>query len=95
MSTEKILASEEVLCQVIRDETVLLDLKTERYFGLDDVGSRIWALIKEGASKQDLVTVLAGEYEVSEQTLTRDIEQFMANLAEEGLLSGEKPASSE
>jgi len=86
-STEKIQASEDVLSQVIRDETVLLDLKTEQYYGLDDVGSRIWALIKKGASRGDMVTVLAREYQVSEDELHKDVELFISSLADAGLLA--------
>ena len=39
---------------------VLLDLESERYFGLDPVGTRIWALLGEGASIGAVVETLAG-----------------------------------
>ena len=82
-----IMASEEVLSREISGETVLLDLKTENYFGLGGVGSRAWQLISAGTNLQELTTVLAAEFEVSEETLAVDLERFVADLADAGLVA--------
>jgi hypothetical protein len=37
-----VVPSPEVLVQELEGEAVLLNLASERYFGLDDVGTRIW-----------------------------------------------------
>ncbi|MBT6125779.1 MAG: PqqD family protein, partial [Halieaceae bacterium] len=37
--------SPDVISQEVSGETVLLDLNSEHYFGLDEVGTRIWQLI--------------------------------------------------
>ena len=83
----RVVAAEEVLSREIQNETVLLDLKTEHYFGLDAVGSRIWQLIGDGVSVQVMIAVLAAEYDVTDETLTRDLERFLGDLAEAGLVS--------
>jgi hypothetical protein len=41
----KVKVSDEVLAQEVNEETVLLDLKSECYFGLDPVGTRCWQLL--------------------------------------------------
>src|SRR5579862_8378667 len=82
-----VVASEEVLSREIRNETVLLDLKTENYFGLDGVGPRIWQLIKDGASLPQIEATLTAEYEVGDEVLTRDLEQFVQDLTQAGLVS--------
>ena len=47
MDNRKITISPEVMSQEVSGETVLLDLQSESYFGLDEVGTRIWQLLQE------------------------------------------------
>ena len=39
---DKIQISPDVLSQEVNGETVLLDLEGESYFGLNEVGTRVW-----------------------------------------------------
>lgn len=82
----KIEISEDVLFQEVSGETVLLDLASEQYFGLDSVGTRIWTLLSEGAAADAVVDRLLGEYEVERETLAADVDELMARLAEAGLI---------
>lgn len=82
----KIEISEDVLFQEVSGETVLLDLASEQYFGLDSVGTRIWALLNEGAAAAAVVDTLLGEYEVERETLAADVDELLARLAEAGLI---------
>ena len=82
----KIEISEDVLFQEVSGETVLLDLASEQYFGLDSVGTRIWALLNEGAGADAVVDTLLGEYEVERATLAADVDELLARLAEAGLI---------
>ncbi len=52
--------SEEALFQEVSGETVLLDLVSENYFGLDETGTRVWALLNEGKSVEQIAEYLAG-----------------------------------
>jgi hypothetical protein len=85
--SSRIVASQDVLAREIKGETVLLDLKTEHYFGLTGVGSRIWPLIVAGTSLQELQTVVAAEFAVAEDTLTRDLTRLLDDLAQAGLVT--------
>lgn len=90
-----IVASKEVVSREIKGETVLLDLKTENYFGLNDLGARIWQLTADGASLQEMRVVLAAEFDVGEEMLTKDLERFLGDLADAGLVTtGQTEASS-
>jgi hypothetical protein len=82
----KIAISEDVLFQEVSGETVLLDLASEQYFGLDAVGTRVWQLIGEGATTAAVVDTLLGEYEVERATLAADVDELLARLAEAGLI---------
>lgn len=76
----------EVLSQVLEGEAVLLDLNEGRYYGLNDVGSAAWALIKEGTTIGELRRALFERYEVDESTLRQDVAKLVSRLADRGLV---------
>ena len=79
---ERITPSSDLICQELDGEMVILDLKQERYFGLDEVGCRIWQLLSDGTTTEEILRTLQAEFEVDEQTLTDDLnalyQQFVA-----------------
>ena len=77
----------DVLFQEVGGETVLLDLDSERYFGLDAVGTRVWALINEGMALGEVINTLLEEYEVDRVTLESDVEALLESLREAGLIA--------
>jgi division protein CdvB (Snf7/Vps24/ESCRT-III family) len=79
--------SPEVISQEVSGETVLLDLESENYFGLDEVGTRIWQLIKETGDLQAIYNTLLDEYEVEEQRLQTDLEALLSEIAGLGLIT--------
>ena len=78
--------SPDVLFQEVSGETVLLDLASENYFGLDEVGTRIWVLLNEGKNSGQILDVLINEYEVERSVLAADIEELLQGLIEAGLI---------
>jgi hypothetical protein len=80
-------ASEEVLFQEVNDEMVLLDLSSENYFGLDEIGTRIWMLLNKGKSERQILDVLADDYEVERETLEKDVGELLGKLVEAGLIT--------
>jgi len=84
---QTITLSAEVISQEVSGETVLLDLESENYFGLDEVGTRIWQLIKETGDLQAIYNTLLDEYEVEEQRLQTDLEALLGEIAGLGLIT--------
>ena len=84
---QKVTISSKVMSQEVDGETVLLDLESESYFGLDEVGTRIWQLLNEGSNLQTVFDILLGEYDVDEKQLEKDIQDHVARLVEAGLIS--------
>jgi hypothetical protein len=89
---QTITLSPEVISQEVSGETVLLDLESENYFGLDEVGTRIWQLIKEGGDLRVIYNTLLDEYEVEEQRLQTDLEALLGEIAGLGLVTLEAAA---
>lgn len=77
----------DVLHQEMGGETVLLNLANEKYFGLDLVGTRVWQLLNETQSANDVVTRLTEEYDVPTEQLRADVERLITELVAAGLVS--------
>jgi hypothetical protein len=79
--------SDEVICQVLDDESVLLDLASENYLGLDEVGTRIWQLIDDGETMRSVMATMLDEYDTNEDTLVGDLDKFLNDLQAQGLIT--------
>ena len=77
----------DVLFQELEGETVLLNLRDESYYGLDDVGTRVWQLLGEHGDIERIVLTMLGEYDVEEATLRRDVAQLISALLDAGLVT--------
>ncbi len=67
-ATDRFNISDEVLSQEVNGETVLLDLQGESYFGLNEVGTRIWQLLKSEQTIAEALSTLSDEYDVSRES---------------------------
>ena len=82
---------DNVLFRQLEDESVLLHLKKEIYYGLDDVGTRIWTALTQSETIQAAFDVLAAEYDVEPERLQRDLSGLVHNLVDKGLLEVQQP----
>src|SRR5262249_55641590 len=87
--TDKISVSADVVARQLGNETVLLDLASGNYFGLDPIGARLWQLLDAGKSLAMACDVMVEEYEVSREVLERDALDLTHELAEKKLISVE------
>jgi hypothetical protein len=83
--------SPEALFQELEGETVLLNLQSERYYGLDDVGTRMWQLLAEDGDVGAAYQQLLQEYNVEAARLEADLATLIGRLAEAGLLTVTAP----
>ena len=92
---QSVTLSEDALFQEVTGETVILDMASETYFGLDAVGTRIWQLMQEKGSLQTVFDALLLEYEVEADTLESDFADLLASLEDAGLiaLAAEQPTA--
>jgi hypothetical protein len=70
-------------------EVMLLDLKSEQYFGLDAVGTRIWELIGELGDVDRVFAALVAEYDAEPETLAADLRSLLTRLVDAGLLQAD------
>lgn len=75
-----------VVARRIGEETVILDLESGTYYGLDPVGARAWELIAEGRTLGAVCAAMREEYEVDATRLEHDIGALVGDLRQNGLL---------
>ena len=79
--------NDDVLFQEVAGEAVLLNLASERYFGLDPVGTHIWGLLNRKMNLQQVHENLCETYEASPEQLQQDLLALITQLAEAGLVT--------
>lgn len=88
---QRIEIPEGVLVRELQGEAVLLNLDSECYFGLDEVGTRMWNALVASATTAGACEALLAEYDVEPGRLAADLEEFVVRLGEAGLLRVRDP----
>jgi|SRR6185369_1315236 hypothetical protein len=84
--TDRVAVPEGVLISHLQEESVILNLESERYFGLDDVGTRFLTVLTTSESLEAAYETLSSEYEVDPQVLRQDLLALVEKLVDQGLL---------
>lgn len=86
LTLKRLAVRPDVLTRELRGESVLLDLASERYFGLDEVGTGMWRALTAGGTVGQAIDALLGEYDVPAEQLREDVGAFVRQLSEAGLV---------
>jgi hypothetical protein len=81
-----VVAIKEQISSDLAGEAVILNLKSGVYFGLNEVGAKIWSLIQNPKPICDLRDALLAEYEVEPEVCERDLLQLLQDLKAAGLI---------
>lgn len=68
------------------NETVLMSIEQGNYYGMDQILSRIWAIIENPVKTSDLIEKLLEEYDISREDCEKDVLKVLNELAKENLL---------
>ena len=83
---DRIKLPEDVLLSGLQAESVLLNLDSERYYGLNDVGTRMLTLLTSSDSIEAAYESLLSEYDVDADVLRQDLTSTIEELAKHGLV---------
>ena len=78
--------SPDAMSRLVGSETVILDLAGGAYFGLDEVGGRIWDLMRQGRSLSQICDAIVAEFEVTPGIVERDVLALAEDLNARGLI---------
>jgi Coenzyme PQQ synthesis protein D (PqqD) len=78
-------ANEQVSCS-LGEESAILNLENSVYYGINPVGTRVWSLLKQPRSIEELRDTLLNEYEVDAELCERDLLNLLEKMRSEGLI---------
>ena len=84
--SDRVTVPDDVLISQLQEESVILNLDSERYYGLDDVGTRFLSVLTTSDSIETAYDQLRNEYDVDPQVLRNDLLALVENLVDQGLL---------
>ena len=85
--SDRAAAPKHVLVRLLDQESVLLNLETEQYFGLDETGTRMWQLVTSMPTIDAAYFQLIEEYDVDPDTLRSNLAELLEHLVENGLIA--------
>jgi Coenzyme PQQ synthesis protein D (PqqD) len=88
---DRVVVPEHVLVRFLDKESVLLNIETERYFGLDETGTRMWQLVTAAPKIEVAYQQLLDEYDVEPGLLRENLTDLLSRLVENGLLQVTSP----
>jgi hypothetical protein len=77
---------EQFISNPVGEETIILNLATGDYLGLNAVGAFIWDALREPLTVSQLVSHLMANYDVDETTCTGQTMEYLAKMEGFGLL---------
>ena len=84
--SNRVAIPDDVLISNVQEESVILNLESERYFGLDSIGTRILTILTTSESIEAAYEKLLQEYDVDGQVLREDLIALVEDLAAKGLI---------
>lgn len=64
----------------------MMNIERGLYYGLNDVGSRLWAMIERPVAVRHLCDRLSSEYSVGPELCQKEVTQFLSELLEHGIV---------
>lgn len=89
--SDRVTIPDGVLISNLQEQSVILNLDSERYFGLDDVGTRFLSVLNTSDSIEAAYEVLRVEYDVDADALRQDLLDLVEDLVKQGILIRANP----
>jgi hypothetical protein len=71
---------------VVGADAFLLNAQTNKYYGLEQVGARLWQILAAGKTLKEAHLILLNEYEVDANQLAQDLLELLEDLQKNGLV---------
>lgn len=76
-----VVATDDQLSTTVDGEAVLLQLESGRYYGFNEVASRIWELVQKPRTMSEIRAEILDTYDVSPEQCTRDVRSVLSEMA--------------
>ncbi len=76
----------DVIFEVLEGEAVLLHVGDGTYYRLNRTGTRVWQLLEQGTSRDQIVRTIAAEFDAPETAIAGDVKALLQDLEQHGLI---------
>ena len=70
----------------VGDQIMMMHIENGKYYALEGTARRIWELLEQPKTLNDVVSDLVGEYEIDSEECRADVSVFVRDLMENGLV---------
>jgi hypothetical protein len=89
--SSEVVASKNQVATELGSEVVILGVEIGKYFGLNEVGARVWALVQTPTKVSALCAAVVAEYDVDPAECERDVLELLGELESKGLIDVASP----
>jgi hypothetical protein len=86
MTTELRLRENDLAWRTVDDEMIAIDVRDSTYLTANDSGALLWNALAAGVTRDELASSLVAAYGIDADTAAADVERFLTDLRERGLL---------
>jgi len=84
--SDRVEVPKHVLVRFLEKESVFLNLEAEIYYGLDEIGTRMWQVVTAAPNIDTAYTQLLSEFDVEAELLRQNLSELLGKLVDNGLL---------
>ncbi|MFN8579069.1 MAG: lasso peptide biosynthesis PqqD family chaperone [Candidatus Sericytochromatia bacterium] len=84
--SSNIIKNDSLVASELDDGLVMMSLENSSYYGLDPIGKRVWEILEEKTSVENLISKLIEEYDISKDECQKDILELLNSFAKENLI---------
>jgi len=85
--TTLITRNTRILSAPVHGEIVMMDIESEHYYGLDDIGGVIWQRLEVPLTFGDLIDCLVADYEADPAVIAEDVRKLLSTMAEHKIVT--------
>ncbi|MCE2423436.1 MAG: PqqD family protein [Gemmatimonadetes bacterium] len=82
----RVARNDDIIFTALDDTVVMMDVDKGRYYELDPTAASVWALLERESLVASLCDALLERYDVSAETCRRDVQAFLGELADLGVV---------
>ena len=86
MTRKLTLRGDDLAWRTVDDELIAIDVRDSTYLSSNDSGLLMWNQLAQGTTREELAASLVAEYAIDAATASHDVDAFLADLKERGLL---------
>ena len=86
-SQHQFVAAPDQVSSDLDGDAVILNLNSGVYFGLNPVGARVWELIQQPRTIDEICDAVRQEFEVDSDRCQRDLTNLLEQMRTEGLIN--------